>query len=157
MFAARSAAQLDGGVLGHNTRHQTLLHVAARSDDALTVGLALARGAPPAARDITGTTALRLAAGAGAVRAMRVLLRCKEVRDNAAARAADGMGAVHAAALAGEKAAVRLLVEVLGWGRLVVESELPSAMGCSPGSRVMGFLLVEGCSRDMVRLVEDLM
>lgn len=110
-FNAIHAAQ-NGGVFGENARGQTLLHAAARDDALDAAGLALARGAPPAARDLAGIAPLRSCVGSRgpSLRVARLLLRIPAVRAAVGDYACDGMAAMHAAAYFGFADMVRLLV-----------------------------------------------
>lgn len=122
LLVARSAAQRRYGIHGLNGSGYNLLHVASSWDDAEGVGLALARGLSPVHRAATGWTALDLAAENGAVGAMEVLLRVREVREDVGRtrRAAGELLALEHAALhanvSGERglAAVEMLLDGFG-------------------------------------------
>lgn len=114
MLAARSAAQIPHGICGRDRNGNTLLHLAARADDAETVGLALARGAKPMTRNHDCMTALHEASSVGALRVMRVLLGLKEVREHAGVGdpVAD-FGPVFYAVLSKQSDAVRMLADCM--------------------------------------------
>lgn len=111
-LSAIAAAQA-GGVGGANARGQTLLHAAARDDARDAAALALARGVPPAGRDLAGIAPLRacVSSRGPALRVARLLLRVPAVCAAVGDYACDGMAAMHAAAFFGFAQMVRLLVE----------------------------------------------
>ncbi len=75
--SSRVAAAIDresAAVNQLDAKGRTPLHIAIEKNDARTVGLLLARGADPSARDKAGHTPLRLAVDAGSLGCMRIIL-----------------------------------------------------------------------------------
>lgn len=127
LLAARSAAQLAGGILGTTNGGHNLLHIAASTDDASLVALALARGAPPADMDINSMTPLHIAAQKGNLTALNALLRSGDVRNAALVSGPDGETAIHKAAYYGRVCALRTIASFLGREALWYRS--PKARG----------------------------